>query len=203
MNSVHLRTSKTKECPICGYVTESLLNLNNHLSSVHHLEIATAFARPSGSTSSSSAAASTSSRPPDLEAEADRDSPAPVSPPRGHHQHEAQSYLRPQQSTPSELVYACRICDYCSRSQEQLVSHYNDVHLAAAAGMGGHRSASLLLPTDAKDRRLEDPPTARSHDEVEDLSRQRQLLLLQQQHHLASASGQLRQQFSKAFQSVS
>ncbi len=50
VNSVHLRTGKTKECPICGYVTSSLLNLNSHLSTSHHLEIATAFARPCGST---------------------------------------------------------------------------------------------------------------------------------------------------------
>ena len=45
---MHLRTGKTKECPICGYTTSSLLNLNSHLSVSHHLEIATAFARPTG-----------------------------------------------------------------------------------------------------------------------------------------------------------
>ena len=37
VNSVHLRTGKTKECPICGYTTASLLNLNSHLSQTHHL----------------------------------------------------------------------------------------------------------------------------------------------------------------------
>ncbi len=135
VNSVHLRTGKTKECPICGYVTSSLLNLNGHLSSQHHLEIATAFARPTAAKASLSQSRSappakpTSGGPPrsPVDDRLSRREETPLqplhpSPPGagGHHPHLSHGHHLPQ---PVNLSLA-----------SPLIQQYNKLHAAVSGG---------------------------------------------------------------------
>ncbi|TRY81107.1 hypothetical protein TCAL_07797 [Tigriopus californicus] len=120
VNSVHLRTGKTKECPICGYITASLLNLNSHLSVSHHLEIATAFARPSNLNGGG-----LSSGPPGAPSHPNGASPDPKEAEPPSRQTSRSSPHRPR-------LHECRICPFQGQDNTELIMHYNLVHLNPA-----------------------------------------------------------------------